>query len=179
MNPAKDIFLEAARKGQAVFIPVHIERIMLETPPISLTDTRVKELSIEAAEALKNKVPSLITTLRSKRLIKAGKIDVVARNKNFSAVNNPKHKKFLERNDTSVALISGVSAGLCVSFTIADCKKQSIIPVAIMDAINLPIEAPRTTPENYELFKQSAASMWSPDILTASTDEVVTWAQEL
>jgi len=180
MNPAKQIFLNAARQGRAVFIPVHVEDKLINTTTLSPIETkRTGDLSISIAKALKKKVPALITTLNSRPLIKGGSGDKTTRNSNFSAINNPKHSRFIQRNGSSVALISGTAAGLCVSFTIADCIERKITPIAVMDAINLPIEAVKATPDNYNEFRQAAASTWAPNVLTASHDEIIAWANEI
>ena len=187
MENARTLFLNAARQRQAVFVPVHVERDLIEQEQASPETKRAGELSQSVANALTGKVPMLITTLSSKALIKLplnaliqpDKYGITVRNGHFSAIDNPKHQKFLKRNKTSVALISGTAVGLCVDWTIASCIRKDITPIVIMDATDLGVDGQQTTPANRAAFERAANEQWQGHCLTTCTSEVEEWAQEL
>lgn len=186
MSSTKQLFLNAARNGQAVFIPIHVEISLMkhgflkrQWKPITEV-RRAGELSIEIADALKGKVPALITTQTSKPLIKPGKQDILARDPHPSAIKNPKHSKFLQDNKTSIALVSGASVGLCIDWTLAACLNRGIQPIVVLDATNASVDEPRMNNDNAALFLEIAREQdWLPKCLTASTDDVIGWAKEL
>jgi len=187
MSEARQLFLNAARQGQSVFVPVHIEKDLIDTEILDTRTKRAAELSISVAQSLKGVVPMLITTLSSKALIQLplkslfnpNKYGLTVRDGNFSAIDNPRHSKFLERNQTSVALISGVATGLCVDWTIANCLNRNIKPIVIMDATDLDVDAPECTRANRAAFERASKKQWLDMCLTTCASEVNDWADEL
>lgn len=174
MKTTKDIFLAAARQGQAVHIRVHMEKASSLFFGRSDVGRRVFNKALKLKEVFQDKVWTLSTTLISGSIIPIGPHDVHRQSSGFSAIENERHTKFLKENDITVALISGVHASKCPDKTRADCLQRGITPIMIMDAIDL------SAPDyDREWFQELAEDTWGKDTLTAMTEDIIEWVVEI
>lgn len=184
MNSAKDIFLNAARQGRAVHIGVHLDVIFhndLKTfPDVRRSFNNAQKIG----DALLGKTTSLWTSMvppfaisnMDERLENG---DQYAQSRKFSAINNRFHQRYLREQNTQAALITGVSAPLCVSTTRNSCLKINIAPIMVIDAIDIAIGAERLNWLNRGAAKAQAKNLWGEDCLTATTKEVISWVAEI
>ena len=174
MAGAKQIFLDAARQDKAIHIGVHVELFMLNHLYGSKAVLRSMAQAQAVGAAVSSKLTTLWTTRNSGLLAPQGPKDRFVMHRAFSAIANPKHSDFIEKNDIQVSLITGMTASKCVDATKRDCEQRGMTPIMVLDAIDL------CAPGNdREWLQELAEDQWGQSLHTAMTSDIEQWVREI